>query len=240
MNEQLVELPYEYRLLFIGLWTLADREGRLENRPKKIKMQLFPCDDIDIPSALLGLAEKKLVTLYAVDNIKYVYINNFLKHQHPHCKEVKSMIPSHASTVQAPDKPEADPSESLILNPESLIPIKEGDITSVPEDELAPVEKIKVPFKEIVELYHKVLTTLPRMEKLTDVRKGLIRQRWLEDLPDLNNWENYFDYISQSEFLMGKVESYDNRPPFRADLEWISRPSNYAKILEEKYHGEVG
>ncbi|WP_461949107.1 hypothetical protein ACOKPE_14565 [Acinetobacter baumannii] len=37
MNEDIIELPYEARLLFIGLWTLADREGRLENRPKKIK-----------------------------------------------------------------------------------------------------------------------------------------------------------------------------------------------------------
>ena len=32
-NELLVGLPYEYRLLFIGLWTIADRDGRFEDRP---------------------------------------------------------------------------------------------------------------------------------------------------------------------------------------------------------------
>ena len=40
-NEFLADLPFETRLLFIGLWTLADREGRLEDRPRKIKMELF-------------------------------------------------------------------------------------------------------------------------------------------------------------------------------------------------------
>lgn len=52
MNEDIIELPYEARLLFIGLWTLADREGRLENRPKKIKMSLFPANDINVAEQL--------------------------------------------------------------------------------------------------------------------------------------------------------------------------------------------
>ena len=35
-NDLLVDLPFEVRLLFIGLWTIADRAGRLCDRPKKI------------------------------------------------------------------------------------------------------------------------------------------------------------------------------------------------------------
>lgn len=42
MNEDIVELSIEARLLFIGMWTLADREGRLENRPKRSKCPYFP------------------------------------------------------------------------------------------------------------------------------------------------------------------------------------------------------
>ena len=37
-NELLAELDAFDRLLFIGLWCLADREGRTEDRPKRIKM----------------------------------------------------------------------------------------------------------------------------------------------------------------------------------------------------------
>jgi len=109
--------------------------------------------------------------------------------------------------------------------------------SSMEDDEPEKVDKIIVPFKKIIDLYHEILPTLPRFEKLTDARRGNIRQRWIQDLPDLKNWENYFDYINQSAFLMGKVEPRDNRPPFTADLAWLIKPSNYSKVLEEKYHG---
>lgn len=34
-NDQLADCSMAARLLFPGLWMMADREGRLENRPKK-------------------------------------------------------------------------------------------------------------------------------------------------------------------------------------------------------------
>ena len=122
-NEQLVELPYEDRLLFIGLWTIADREGRLENRPKKIKMQLFPADNIDVAASLLGLSRKDLITIYLVDNISYIEINNFIKHQNPHHKEAQSTIPEN----DCPVKVGASPADSLIPITDSLIPITEKE-----------------------------------------------------------------------------------------------------------------
>ena len=45
-NEILGELPALTRLLFIGLWCLADREGRLQDRPKRIKKELLGYDDV--------------------------------------------------------------------------------------------------------------------------------------------------------------------------------------------------
>ena len=51
-NADLAELPIEARLLFIGLWTIADREGRMEDRPKQIKMELFPADSLDCDDLL--------------------------------------------------------------------------------------------------------------------------------------------------------------------------------------------
>ena len=51
-NELLVEQSLFVRLLFVGLWTLADREGRLEDRPKRIKLELFPYDSEDTDAAL--------------------------------------------------------------------------------------------------------------------------------------------------------------------------------------------
>lgn len=96
--------------------------------------------------------------------------------------------------------------------------------------------KHEVPFAEIVALYHESLPMLPKIEKLTKQRQGYIRQRWAEDLPTLDHWRNYFDFVRQSPFLTGRTEGRDGRPPFRATLEWLCRPSNYAKVAEEAYH----
>ena len=78
MNEDIIELPYEARLLFIGLWTLADREGRLENRPKKIKMSLFPADDINVAEQLENISKFVFIELYNADSIDVVHIVNFM------------------------------------------------------------------------------------------------------------------------------------------------------------------
>lgn len=47
-NDILAECEPMARLLFAGLWTLADRDGRLEYRPRRIKGALFPYDNCDI------------------------------------------------------------------------------------------------------------------------------------------------------------------------------------------------
>jgi hypothetical protein len=49
-------------------------------------------------------------------------------------------------------------------------------------------------------------------------------------------WEEFFQHISRSKFLTGKVSGKDGRV-FAADLEWIVRPTNFVKIVEGKYHG---
>ena len=119
-NENLVELPYETRLLFIGLWTIADREGRLEDRPKRIKMELFPADDLNVDVCLQQLHDGDFVLRYKVEDARYVQVLAFSRHQNPHQKEQASIIPApdllhikegdapdmpDASTGQAPDKP---------------------------------------------------------------------------------------------------------------------------------------
>lgn len=93
-NEVLAELPFEARLLFIGLWTLADREGRLEDRPKRIKAELFPFDGFDVDSMLSRLQSDQFLTRYTVDGARFIQIENFVKHQDPHYKEKASEIPA--------------------------------------------------------------------------------------------------------------------------------------------------
>ena len=117
-NPELVELRYEVRLLFIGLWTIADREGRLEDRPKKIKMELFPADNIDVDAAISELSASGFVLRYEVGNLKLIQIVNFTKHQKPHHQEKQSEYPSPDLSEPVRTKVGVNPSDSL--NTDSL------------------------------------------------------------------------------------------------------------------------
>lgn len=130
MNEKLVELPFEARLMFIGLWTLADREGRLEDRPLRIKMSLFPADNVNADELLDMLHDSGFIQRYEVEDRAYIEVTAFKKHQNPHVKEAASVIPApdghDASTGQAPDEHEASPADPLNLIPDSLSPDSSG------------------------------------------------------------------------------------------------------------------
>lgn len=102
LNDQLAPLPFQWRLLFIGLWTQADRNGRLEDRPLKLKAALFPNDDLDVNDGLCCLANEKLITRYERDGVRYVAIPTWSKHQQPHVREKDGIIPPPDGPMSAP------------------------------------------------------------------------------------------------------------------------------------------
>src|SRR5215470_9638700 len=109
MNEELAELPCEARLLFIGLWTIADRAGRLEDRPRKIKAAVFPYEDTDVDTLLGMLAGKQFLKRYRMKGLGYIEISNFVKHQKPHPKEPPSQVPEPEDPE--PEDPEPEDEE---------------------------------------------------------------------------------------------------------------------------------
>lgn len=92
-------------LLFIGLWTLADRRGILEDRPLRIKAEVFPYrDGIDADGLLAWLDCNGFIERYSVDGIACIQINNFEKHQNPHKNEDPSSLPDTAGNYTGPQK----------------------------------------------------------------------------------------------------------------------------------------
>lgn len=143
-NEDLGTADPFVSLLFAGLWTLADKAGILEDRPLRIKAELFPYrDGFDINGYLTVLVSFKLIHRYEVDGIKLIQIANFEKHQNPHHTEKPSEYVSYSITcqqsVKSPLKHGDAPADSLIpdsLQPDSLIP---DSLVSSPASQLNPV-----------------------------------------------------------------------------------------------------
>lgn len=116
-NDTLAALPPIARLLFAGLWGIADREGRLEDRPTRIKAEVLPYDRANVDELLAKLQSSGFVVRYEVEGERYIQIRNFARHQSPHVKEPTSTIPappctgeSGSSTGQVSDSSGASPS----------------------------------------------------------------------------------------------------------------------------------
>lgn len=259
-NEVLGTADPMLSLLFIGLWMLADREGRLEDRPLRIKGQIFPHRDLPEFNGYLTVLERMgFIERYEVGDFKLIQVVKFKKHQHVHHTERESTLPgknhmeqqvnkgAESLTVKAPLPTRYTPSDILnteILNTDTNLIADTSPPSvaspSVPEGPDAAVAKNRngVPYQKIVDLYHECLPSNPRCEILTAARKGYIAARWNSGkLPDLENWQGYFTYCSKSKFLTGQVDPAPGRKRFVANLEWLTKESNFVKIFEGKYHG---
>lgn len=89
LDDELAELTPLTRLLFIGLWTLADCEGRLEDRPKRIRAQLHPFDDGDTDAMLQALHDRGFIYRYTANSLRCIEIRSFKKHQRLSGKEAE-------------------------------------------------------------------------------------------------------------------------------------------------------
>lgn len=80
-DEKVVECSIPARLLFIGLFNFANDMGCLERSPKRLKMQIFPADALDCEPLIQELITHGLLTEYSVNDVCYLQIKGFLKHQ---------------------------------------------------------------------------------------------------------------------------------------------------------------
>jgi hypothetical protein len=131
-DEDLSELPLFTRFVFIGLMVVADREGRFENRPRRIKRLLFPCDEIDIEAAITALAGAGFIELYVVNGQRLAEIRNFGKHQRPHPAEAKSVLPPIPLDPMESNGTSVDPSQSPPEPSGSSAPSETSETSGVP------------------------------------------------------------------------------------------------------------
>lgn len=82
------------RLAFAGLWTACDREGRFEWRPRTLKTDILPYDEVDFAAVLGALELHGFVARYTVGGKEYGHIPGFTRHQIVNPRESQSKLPS--------------------------------------------------------------------------------------------------------------------------------------------------
>lgn len=106
-SEKMSRVSREARLLFVGLWSMADDSGRTRAASRLLASTLYPYDE-DAPSLISGWLEELVgigcIRLYEVDACHYLDIPKWLDHQKID-KPSKSKFPSFDESSRAVDEP---------------------------------------------------------------------------------------------------------------------------------------
>lgn len=246
-SESMGRVSRDARLTFIELWTLADDEGRLRGNSRMLASLLFPYDD-DAPSLidtwLTELESENCIVRYQVDGQSYLQICKWLEHQKID-RASKSKIPPLSNA--------REDSRGLVLGVDQGVDqgMDQGvDLNTLPNGrDGKPAEKPPsippCPIDSIITLYHETLPECPKFVVRNKTREGFIRSRWRDFYVEgdfqtseegLLVFRRYFaEMVKPSKFLTGRADARNGRDPFVADLEWLMRPSNFAKVVEGKY-----
>lgn len=126
VDEDIMAIGPVARLMFIGMWCLADAAGRLEDKPLSIKLHTIPADGVDPNMILAELAAKRLIYRYEDRKTgkRYIAIPGFLKHQRPHKDErIFYPDPADCAPLATRDTPPAGATESPEKNLLTLVSV---------------------------------------------------------------------------------------------------------------------
>src|SRR5262245_13124497 len=218
-NELLGSMDPLAQLLFAGLWCLADREGRLEDRPGRIKGQVFPYREADVDGLLDQLAAQGFIRRYTVNGVRCIEALNFLRHQRPHPNEAPSQLPPPPEDTETREKVRSTPSSSL--NSSSLNP-------SCQNTPLPPQPRGAPSAAEFLTAWNQV-PQFCHARALTGAR-GRYFQARARDADWVRDWREALGRAARSAFCGGA-----NERGWRATVDWFLRPDTVTKILEGVY-----
>ena len=219
INEDFGSLSILAKLVFIGLFSIADDEGRGKASPAYIKAVLFPYNDdlriADVEKTLSEISSKMSVIFYSCDENMYYTLTSWNMWQ-------KIDKPSQSKL------PEYNPETMTTLFVEYSSNVRR--VLSPNRKEKKRIEKKgrEKEIKEIVELYNSTAPLLPQVKKVTEKREKAI-DKFLKEF-SIEQFKEICEIANSSDFLTG-----NNDRGWKADFDFIMRIDKATAILEEKY-----
>jgi hypothetical protein len=179
-----IETGLPLRVAFAGLWSACDREGRFMWRPRQLKLDALPFDQVDFAQVLDALRAGGHVVRYTVNGVDYGCIPSWKRHQVINNRETESILPlpcelSLAAGSVTRAARVADTTPTPLVHAEAEGNGKEGKGTEKkPSASSAASPTIPCHYQSIVDLYHDKLPDLPRIKLMTDARQRALRKVW--------------------------------------------------------------
>ncbi len=97
--------------------------------------------------------------------------------------------------------------------------------------------KRRIPYNKIFNLYDEILASKTEFHDChrCNSAKKRIRERWNDNICSLEAWERFFKVIYQSDYLCGRIKDNTGNIFKYSSFEWITKPENSWKILNQRY-----
>lgn len=157
---------------------------------------------------------------------------NKLAQQRWRDKQAAVGVSAHKRGSAQSAQAEAEAEALRDIAPAVLVALK-GDTYRVPD----------CPYPEILKAYHETLPMLPGVVVFNTARRASVRARWVEvcaaekfDIERGTQWfRDFFATVARSAFLTGRGKRDGWKGGWKADLEWLMGPKNFAKAVEGRY-----
>lgn len=214
-SEQVAACSRDARLLFIGLWNFCDDGGVHPASAKRVKMEVFPGDDVNVELVETWIKElifNELLEEYAVDGKKYWHVISWKNHQkidkpnyrHPkpedaaklsdHSTNSRRLNDEDSTSIHPRNGKEGNGKEDICQVAEATRPVSLDENSS-----LAGHDDVQVVFAHWQQVMNKPKT------KLDDVRKRKIKAA-LKSF-SVADCKHAIDGCAQSDFHMGKNDT---------------------------------
>jgi hypothetical protein len=217
-NEELAECEPLARILYAGLWTICDRDGRLEDRPARIKAEVLPYDVCNIDALLDQLDDHNFILRYEIADQCCIQITTWSKHARPHKDEVSYGLPEIPEDFARSRKI----FRPLALNASSLnaSSLNAEETPLPPKGALAPQEFLTA---------WNAVPAFCACKGLTGKRLRSFQAR-ARERDWVNSWRAALEKAGTSPFCRG-----ENERGWRATADWFLRPDTVNRILEGQY-----
>ena len=168
-----------------------------------------------IRTALNKLKSTNEITIKTTNKNSLISITNWEKYQDSN-QQTTSEITNHQPT-----------SNQQITTNNNVITINNKN-KEIKKD----IESVSA--KDVVALFNEKLTELPDVIKISASRNASIKKLSKDSLPTLAAWDEYFNLVSQSDFLMGRSKD------FRCTFDWLLNTKNALKVAEGNYTNKTG
>jgi hypothetical protein len=230
------------RVAFAGLFCATDREGRFRWRPRILKLDILPYDDVDFSRVLDALATRGFIRKYIVDGEVYGFIPTFLKHQVINNRESPSQLPTPIDFVEFGDACPTRAPRVTDLHVHAQGEMEYGNGNGMGNgigNPPTPRKRGKAAGaaacgdgpnpQSLMEIWNaNTDPPIARCLELSDDRIRSAKAR-LKKQPDLSVWVEAARRVNASAFCRGEKGGW------KANFDFFVRPGTLTKIQEGKY-----